>query len=382
MAAYQKREKSKSKSLNLSTKSHEGWSQTQAIKELIVNSIDEHDELKKSYSKINIIQHENCITITDQGNGVKLENFCQGNSTKKGKDLRGFHGQGLRGSISRLVLEGHDIYIKSSFIEGNFIEKGENIKILYRQPEEQIIGTEIQIFFNEDSKKIDSIISDVSQHIIYFEQSYEKKIEEITCKDGTLVDIYIPKRCGKIYKGGFFYKGIKIGIGKTDLDFGLIYNIKYSRDLEEKIRGNCNFNRVLQVKDTYKVIENAFKSKPILNNETIRFFKVEIEENYINNGRITPKIKGIHKYKDLARIPLWKCFSSKELLSGAQIWFTDSDHIKITKENCKCEPFESPKVEKIITQDVKIFMNNYTKSEECEECIDILRSQGFTVEVL
>ena len=200
----------KEKSLNLTTSSHVGWSQRQALKELIVNSIDEHDELEIPLSEIKLNCYTNCFIIKDRGRGVKLKNFCQGNSTKKDKDLRGFHGQGLRGSISRLLLEGHDIYIKSSFIDGKF-EVKEDIKILYDKPTEKIEGTEIRIFFKKDDKssrissEFGSILSEVEKDIIYFKQSYDQKIEEIKCRAGTLVDVYIPNVYDKIYKGGFFF---------------------------------------------------------------------------------------------------------------------------------------------------------------------------------
>jgi hypothetical protein len=386
----------KQRSLNLTTSSHIGWSVSQALKEIIINSIDEHDECNLLLSGISIIYYENCLIIKDSGRGIKLENFCQGNSTKKSKDeLRGYHGQGLRGSISRLLFEGYDIHIKSPFLEGKFVVR-DAIKILYRLPEKEIKGTEIQIFFREsNSDTLDSGLFESIRSIIYFKESYENKIEEIICKDGTSIDIYIPTQDGNIHKGGFFYKGVKIGIGKTESDFGLIYNIKYSKDLEGKIRGDANFNRVLEVKDTYKIIEHSFKEPQYLNTETINFYKKEIEDKYTYGVRITPKNKYQHRYKDLARKPLWEIFVNGKV-KGVNMNFSDDDHLSITrKECCNYEMGNSSsstkdgknnsttsadnKDDKNPDQIVTITKINYQRSAVCEKAFDVLKGEGFII---
>jgi hypothetical protein len=384
----------KQRSLNLTTSSHVGWSISQALKEIIINSIDEHDECNLFLAGITIVYYENCLIIKDSGRGIKLENFCQGNSTKKSKDdLRGYHGQGLRGAISRLLFEGYDIHIKSPFLEGKFAVR-DTIKILYRLPENEITGTEIQIFFRENClQTLDISLSETIKSIIYFKESYKEKLEEIKCKDGTLVDVYMPNKYNEIHKGGFFYKGVKIGIGKTNTDFGLIYNIKHSKDLEGKIRGDANFNRILDVKDTYNIIKNTFKDPPYLNTETINFYETEIESKYTYGARITLKAgyPSSHKdsYKDLSRKPLWEIFV-QGTVKGVNMNFLDDDHLTIIRRECNYEnntskdnkttssphPDNSNKSPEQIVTITKI---NYERSAVCEKAFDILRGEGFII---
>jgi hypothetical protein len=370
---YKKRE------LNLTTSSHIGWSVSQALKELIINSIDEHEDCELLLSRISIICYKNCLLIKDEGRGIKLENFCQGNSTKKSKDLRGYHGQGLRGSISRLLLDGYNISIKSKFLEGRFIVK-DSIKILYRIPEQDTTGTEIQIFFKEDNiNNFKLFLNETLQNIIYFKESYGKKIEEIICKDGTCVDIYIPKKDCKIYNGGFFYKGVKIGIGKNNTDFGLIYNIKHSKDLEGKLRGNANFNRILEVKDTYKIIEHSFREPLNLNVDTIKFYETEIKDNYTCGARVTSRDIRRHKYKDLARKPLWEIFVTSGNVSGITMNFSDDNHLNVFYKDYNYKSINDKSDDKSSEQTITITKINYERNAICEKALDVLKSEGFTI---
>jgi len=116
------------------------WSEWEAIREIIQNSLDETEDFE-------IIQDERGTIIRDNGSGLAVKHLLFGVSEKKSEDSRGRFGEGLKIALVVFKRRGFDVTIRSNGLEvktaTHEIEGEQCLKLLYRKINNGIKGTEV-----------------------------------------------------------------------------------------------------------------------------------------------------------------------------------------------------------------------------------------------
>lgn len=99
------------------------WTQTDALRELVANALDEHIITKRP-DAIQIQHLGNVVTVKDLGRGIRPEHFQFKQSQEKlsgeTPGVCGIHGGGLKDSLACLYQKGHAVIVKSAHCQMTF----------------------------------------------------------------------------------------------------------------------------------------------------------------------------------------------------------------------------------------------------------------------
>lgn len=318
--------------------SHSGWSEEKALTEIITNSIDEHRRLSLPIKDIIIRTNDKYIQIEDSGEGIHIDCFRQGYTTKSDSlNESGKYGDGLCGSCATLLRLGFSIAFDSSKMRG-YIDVSPNgeIYINHTKPLENIVGTLIHIEFPPNYTKASSnnLWKQIRKRIIAF-GDYGNPIDRVEYMDDNsntcYANIYMPLEGDS---GSVFYKGVYIpNTDKTNIRY--VYDFEFDSHFEDIIRSQHNVNRTAGYEtfrpQIHKVLKSSSNQK--LRTQYLRDFKLT---SLIKHGKKRSIISKGLKYSDIGYIHLYDYFESSDT-------------------NWELVDFATPKYEKItfqITEDI------------------------------
>jgi hypothetical protein len=232
-----------------SISSHEGWNSERPFVEIIANAVDAQRDAGKPLSGINILVKCDRVIISDEGSGLEVDGFIQGNSTK-GDTSVGIYGDGLRGSVSRLLSEGYKLKIETSHFKGNIKTSDRKIFLYHKLNKTKTLGTKIIIFFpstHDGQTFTDTIIPSIRDSVFYL-QPGSLHIENVG--NITVSHPFDGKNGGNLY-----YKGFKVKVGKSRNKTRLSYNVEYDKGLDKLIRSGHNTNREIGTREPNKIFD-------------------------------------------------------------------------------------------------------------------------------
>lgn len=292
--------------------SHNGWNFEKALVELITNAIDEHKRLSIPISDILVQGNSKTLQIVDRGEGIDIDCFRQGYTTKKDhREFIGIYGDGLVGAMATLKRNGFEIFFESSKIRGFIGESDGKIFINHSEQQEKFVGTRFSVKL-QPHHNFQEIRKSLLTKFIAF-NIYGTQIDHIEYMDDRGnecdVNIHMPL-VGE--NGAIFYKGVHIP--NTDKTiYRYVYNFNHNDTFERHMRDQHNINRVIGYDLFKSQIHKVLKITDSLNfkDQYMKDFKLSCS---IVHGK-KRSIKFIsQKYSDICYTPLYDHFSSDKII--------------------------------------------------------------------